>query len=217
MASSLKTAVVAAAAAAVLGVLLVGTPGTFASLTATASGTPVVITSGTISASVASPTIGTVNTGTIPSGVVVNTGSLGIIPGIQNQTLTYAVTNSAASASPAAISSIEVVSSSILNPTEWNDIRPYLSITVAVNGGAAVALSSAAITSTGIDGTIAPTTNLQPGATATVVVEFTIPATSGSLDLLRTLQPDRSTALTVASIIGVAPVFTLTQTPFAAP
>ena len=217
MAPSLKTAVVAAAAAAVLGVLLLGSPGSFASLTSTASGTPVVITSGTISASVAGPTVGTVTTGTAPSGVVVNTGSVGIIPGIQDQKLTYSVTNSSSSATPAAITSIEVVSTSILNSSAWTDIRPYLSITVAVNGGAPVALSPTAITATGIDGTVTSTTNLQPGATVPVVVEFSIPATSGSVDLLRTLQADRSSGLSVASIIGVAPVFTLTQTPFAAP
>jgi hypothetical protein len=217
MTSSLKVSVAAASAAAVLGVLLLGTPGSFASLSSTASGSPLVITSGTIIASVSGPTSASVSTGTAPTGVVVNTGSLGIIPGIQDETLTYSVTNSSSSASPAAISSIEVVSSGIVNATAWADILPYLTATVKVNGGAAIALSAAAFTASGIDGTITSTVNLQPGATVPVVVEFSIPATSGAIDLLRTLQADRSASTSIASIITVAPVFTLTQTPRAAP
>jgi hypothetical protein len=219
MTSSLKVSVVAASAAAVLGVLLLGTPGSFASLSSTVSGTPLVITSGTITASVSGPTFASVSTGPAPAGVVVNTGSLGIIPGIQDETLTYSVTNSSTSASPAAVSSIEVVSSGIVNAAAWADIQPYLTATVKVNGGAAIALPATAFTATGIDGTIASTVNLQPGATVPVVVEFSIPATasSGTIDLLRTLQADRSASTSIASIITVAPVFTLTQTPRAAP
>jgi hypothetical protein len=149
--------------------------------------------------------------------VVVDAGSAGIIPGIQSQTLTYSVTNSSSSASPAAISSIHVVSTSITDATRWAHIQPYLAVTVAVNGGAPVALSSTTITSTGINATISSTGNVQPGATMPVVISFTIPAKSGAIDLLRQLQPDRSSGLTIASIIGLAPVFTLTQTSIAAP
>jgi hypothetical protein len=217
MSPGLKHAAVAAVAAAVLGALLLGSPGTFASLNATKTGSSVVITSGTITASVAGPTTGTVSTGTAPAGVVVDAGSVGIIPGIQAQTLTYSVTNSSSSASPAAISSIRVVSTSITDATRWGHIQPYLAVTVAVNGGSAVAVPSSAITSTGIDATISGTVNVQPGATVPVVISFTIPATSGTIDLLRQLQPDRSSALMIASIIGLAPVFTLTQTSIAAP
>jgi hypothetical protein len=219
MASGPKYAVVAAVAAAVLGVLLLGTPGSFAKLSTTVSGTPLVITSGTVSASVTGPTVGSVSTGTAPAGVVVNTGSAGLIPGIQDETLTYSVSNSSASATPAAITSIRVLSSSIANAPAWADIQPYLSVTVAVNGTTAVALPSTAITSSGIDGTVTSSANLQPGTTVPVTVEFTIPGTAsaGTIDLLRTLQADRSSGLTVASIINVAPVFTLTQTPVAAP
>jgi hypothetical protein len=191
MAPRLKTAVVAATVAAVLGVLLIGTPGSFASLSATASGSPLVITSGTITAAVAGPTVGIVGTGTAPAGVVVDTGSQGIIPGIQDETLTYFVTNNSTSASPAAISSIEVVSSGLVNSSAWADIKPYLSATVTVNGGAATPLAAGAFSTTGIDGTIASSVNLQPGAMVPVVVEFSIPATasSGTIDLLRTLRP----------------------------
>jgi hypothetical protein len=219
MASGPKKAVAAAVVAAVLGVLLLGTPGSFANLSSTATGSPLVITSGTVSASVTGPTAGTVTTGTAPAGVVVDAGSAGIIPGIQDQTLTYQVTNSGSSATPAAISSIHVVSTSVTDTTRWADIRPYLSVTVAVNGGAAITVPSSAITSTGIDATLSFSANVQPGATVSVVVEFTIPATAsaGTIDLLRTLQPDRSTGLTIASIIAIAPVFTLTQTSIAAP
>jgi hypothetical protein len=217
MSPGLKHSAVAVVAAAVFGALLLGTPGSFASLNASATGTPLTITTGTISASVTGPVTGTVTTGSAPAGVVVDAGSVGIIPGIQAQTLTYSVTNSSASASPAAISSIHLVGTSILDTTRWADIQPYLVVTVAVNGGTAVALSPGAITSTGIDGTVTSSVNVQPGATLPVVVSFTIPASSGSIDLLRTLQPDRSSSLTIASIIGVAPVFTLTQTSIAAP
>jgi hypothetical protein len=219
MSPGLRNAVVAAVAAAVLGALLLGTPGSFAKLTSTASGTPLVITSGTVTATVSGPTTGKVTTGTAPSGVVVDAGSAGIIPGIQDQTLTYTVTNSSSSASPAAITSIRIVSSGILNSSEWTDIQPYLGVSVAVNGGTAVTIPSSAITSSGIDATVSSSANLQPGSSGTVVVEFTIPATAsaGTIDLLRTLQPDRSSGLTIASIVGVAPVFTLTQTPVAAP
>ncbi|MDQ1547012.1 MAG: hypothetical protein QOH69_1916, partial [Actinomycetota bacterium] len=156
-------------------------------------------------------------TGTAPAGVVIDTGSAGIIPGIQDQTLTYQVTNSGSSATPAAIGSIHVVSTSVTDTTRWADIRPYLSVTVAVNGGAAITVPSSAITSTGIDATLSFSANVQPGATVPVVVELTIPASAGTIDLLRTLQPDRSTGLTIASIIAIAPVFTLTQTSIAAP
>jgi hypothetical protein len=219
MSSGLKNAAVAAVAAAVLGALLLGTPGSFATLSSSATGSQIVISSGTVVASVAGPIVGTVTTGSAPSGVVVDAGSVGIIPGIQDETLTYSVTNSSSSATPAAITSIRILSSSILSATQWADIQPYLSITVAVNGGAATALTSTAITSTGVDGTVSSSANIQPGATVPVVVEFTIPATAsaGTLDLLRTLQPDRSSALTVASILSLAPVFTLTQTAKAAP
>jgi hypothetical protein len=219
MASGPRNAVVAAVAAAVLGVLLLGTPGSFANLSATATGSPLVITSGTVSASVTGPTTGTVTTGTAPAGVVVDAGSVGIVPGIQDQTLTYQVTNSGTSATSAAISSIHVVSTSVTDTTRWADIRPYLVVTVAVNGGTAVTLAPSTITSAGIDATVSFSSNLQPGTTVPVVVEFSIPATasSGTVDLLRTLQPDRSSAITIASIIGIAPVFTLTQTSRAAP
>lgn len=217
MSPGLKHAAVAAVAAAVLGALLLGSPGSFASLNATATGSSLVITSGTISASVAGPTTDTVTTGTAPAGVVVDAGSVGIIPGIQAQTLTYSVTNSSSSASPAAISSIHVVSTSITNATRWAHIQPYLAVTVAVNGGPPVAVPSSAITSTGIDAAIPGTVNVQPGATVPVVISFTIPATSGAIDLLRQLQPDRSSGLAIASIIGLAPEFTLAQTSIAAP
>jgi hypothetical protein len=217
MSPGLKHAAVAAVAAAVLGVLLLGSPGSFASLSATKTGSSLVITSGTITASVSGPTTGTVSTGTAPAGVVVDAGSVGIIPGIQAQTLTYSVTNSSSSASPAAISSVRVLSTGITDATRWAHIQPYLAVTVAVNGGAAVAVPSSAITSTGIDATLSFTTNVQPGTTVPVVISFTIPASSGTIDLLRQLQPDRSTTLAIASIISLAPVFTLTQTSIAAP
>ena len=42
-------------------------------------------------------------------------------------------------------------------------------------------------------------------------------ATSGTIDLLRQLQPDRSSGLAIASIISLAPALTLTQTSIAAP
>jgi hypothetical protein len=219
MATGTRNALVAAVGAAVFGALLLGMPGSFAQWTATASGTPLVITTGTISSSVTGPTIGTATTGTTPSGVVVASGSAGIIPGIQTQTLTYTVTNSAASASPAAISSIHLVSSSIIDATRWADIHPYLVVSVVVNGGAAVTLDDSAITAEGIDGSVAANTNLQVGESVSVVVQFSIPATasSGTIDLLRTLEPDRSSGLSLAAIIDLAPEFTLTQTPIAAP
>ena len=216
MSPGLKLAAVAAVAAAVLGALLLGSPGTFASLSATKTGSSLVITSGTITASITGPTTGTVTTGSAPAGVVVDTGSVGIIPGIQAQTLTYSVTNSSSSASPAAISSVHLVSSSIVDATRWAHIQPYLAITVAINGGTPVAVTSG-ITATGIDATVSTNGNVQPGTTVPVVISFTIPATSGTIDLLRQLQPDRSSGLAIASIISLAPALTLTQTSIAAP
>jgi hypothetical protein len=219
MAPAQKYAAVAAVAAAVFGVLLLGSPGSFAKLTASATGSSLAITSGTISASVTGPTTGTVTTAAAPAGVVVAAGSVGIIPGIQAQTLTYSITNSSSSASPAAISSIHVVGTSILDTTRWADIQPYLAVTVAVNGGTPIALPASTITSAGIDATVSTSGNVQPGTTVPVVISFSIPATasSGTIDLLRTLQADRSSGLAIASIIGVAPVFTLTQSSIAAP
>jgi hypothetical protein len=58
---------------------------------------------------------------------------------------------------------------------------------------------------------------VQPGATVPVVISFAIPATSGTVDLLRQLQPDRSSGLAIASIISLAPALTLTQSSIAAP
>jgi hypothetical protein len=216
MSPGLKHAAVAAVAAAVLGVLLLGSPGTFASLSATKTGSSLVITSGTITASITGPTTGTVSTGAAPAGVVVDAGSVGIIPGIQAQTLTYSVTNSSSSASPAAISSIHIVSTSIIDATRWGHIQPYLAITVAINGGTPVAVTSG-ITAAGIDATVSTNGNVQPGATVPVVISFAIPATSGTVDLLRQLQPDRSSGLAIASIISLAPALTLTQSSIAAP
>jgi hypothetical protein len=212
-----KHAAIAAAAVAIFGALLIGAPGSFATLDATATGSSLVISSGTISASVAGPTTGTVSTGTAPAGVVVDAGSVGIIPGVQAQTLTYSVTNSVTSASPAAITSVHLVSTGITDATRWTDIQPYLAVTVAVNGGTPVALTSGTITSAGIDATVTSAVNVQPGATVPLVISFTIPAVSGTTDLLRLLQPDRSSGLSIASVISLAPVFTLTQTSIAAP
>ena len=208
-------AAAAAGAAAVLGVLLISAPGTSARFTSTASGQPLVITSGTISASVTGPITGTVSAGTASNGVVVASGTIGMVPGVQDETLTYTVANSSASASPANISSVRVVSSGITSAAAWTDIQPYLGVTVAINGGTATALPASAITAIGIDATIATSANIQPGSSASVVVRFDLPATasSGTVDLARALQGDRS----IASIIAVAPVFVLTQTSLAAP
>ncbi len=214
MATSPRNAVFAALATTVLGVLLIGAPGSFAKLSASAAGTPLVIKSGTISASVTGPTTATVATGTAPSGVVLGPTTSGIVPGVRDQTLTYTVKNSATSASSAALSSVQVLSSSIASTSAWTQLQPYLVVSVAVNGGTAVTLPSSAITSTGISATLTTSTNIQPGSTASVVITFDLPATAsgGTIDLARTLQPINS----IASIVVLAPVFTLTQSPKAA-
>ena len=214
MALSPKHAVVAVTAAAVLGALLIGAPGSFAKFNSTKTGATLAITSGTITASVSSPTTGTVSTGTAPSGVVVNTPTTGMVPGIQDETFTYTVTNASSSASPAAITAVEVKSASITNSTAWSDIRPYLGVTVKVGTATAVAVPSAGITSAGIDSVVTTTGNVKAGSTLTVVITFDLPATGspGSVDLTRTLQGDQN----VANILQLAPIFTLTQIPRAA-
>ena len=205
---------VAVTVATVLGVLLIGAPGAFAKFGATKTGASLAITSGTISASVSAPTTGTASTGSAPAGGVLNPGTVGMVPGIQDETLTYTVTNSASSASPAAITVVEVASSSVVSSTAWADIRPYLTVTGKVGTATAVTVPSSAITAAGIDGTVTTTGNVKAGSTLTVVIQFDLPATasSGTVDLTRTLQADQN----IGNILQIAPVFTLTQIPRAA-
>jgi len=214
--TSTRTAVSVAVAALVLGVLLIGGSGSFALWNAQKTGTALNFTSGTLTASVAAPTMATTSLGSAPSGVVVRSGSVGLIPGIQGQTVTYVITNTGSARAPAKITVNTKATVQAGATTQWGIIQPYLSASFTVNGGASTAIPASNITASGIDDTHTTTVVLQPQSTATIVFSFSLPATSGGNDLTRTLQAARSTTTSINQLLVFAPVFRLDQVPRAA-
>ena len=151
-----------------------------------------------------------------PAGVVVRPGSSGMIPGIQAQTISYVVTNTGSTRVPAKISINTKATVQAGAQTTWDTVRPYLSASFTVNGGASTAITGSNITASGIDDSKATTIVIQPSSTATIVFTFSLPATSGGNDLTRTLQATRSGSAAIHQLLVFAPVFTLIQVPRAA-
>lgn len=202
---------ITAAVALVAAFVLIGGSATLARWVVTKPGTAVVITTGTLVGRATGPTIAYPATvAATPAGVVVRPGSAGIVPGLVTETLTWTVFNDGSPGLPAKVSMS--IASAITDSTRYTAVQGSLAATVSIGGAPATALT---VGTTGIGGTIPQSTVVvQPGASTTIVVTLSIPATSsGGADLLRGLQSQRSTALTAASFITLTPTFTLTQVP----
>jgi alternate signal-mediated exported protein len=212
---SSRRAVIALIAVAAAGVLLIGGIPAYAYFNATATGSGLAINSGNLTATVSAPTTGTTSIGTVPAGrYVVRAGTPGMVPGVQAQTLTYTVTNTGSARSPAS-ASVRVRSTAITDSAAWSAIQPYLTVTAKIGSGAATAVATSAA---GVDGTVTSTSAIQPVGTSTITVTFSIPATSGGVDLLTALQPYSGTGgLAIRSIVTIQPIVTLTQVPVTAP
>jgi len=210
-----RRAVVAAIATAAVGVLLIGGIPAYAYFRGTATGAAASISSGGLSATISAPTSGTSSIGTAPTRVVVRAGTPGMVPGVQAQTLSYTITNTGTARSPAS-ASVRVVSAAVVDTTTWAGIQPYLQVTATIGAGAATAVATS---SAGIDGTVTSTAAIQPGASVQVVLTFTLPASSGSTDLLVALLPyaGTSSGVGIRSILTLQPQVTLTQVPVTAP
>jgi hypothetical protein len=211
-----RRAVVALVATAAVGVLLIGGIPAYAYLTDAKTGTALPITAGNLTATASAPTVGTTSIGSVTAGgrYVVRAGTPGMVPGVQAQTLTYTVTNTGSARAPAS-AAVRVLSTAITDSAAWTAIQPYLAVTAKIGSGTATPVTTSAA---GIDATVTSTTAIQPQASTTVVLSFSIPATSGTTDLLATLQPYAGTGgLTIRSILTLQPQFTLSQVAVSAP
>lgn len=201
--------------AAVLGALLIGGVPSYASFASSVNGAQLRILSGTLGATISAPSVGTASIATAPSRVVVRPGTPGMVPGVQSQTLTYTVTNTGSARAPAS-ASVRVLSTAVTDAAAWTAIRPSLQVTARIGSDPAVAVAT---TATGIDATVTSTAAIQAGATTPVVLTFTLPASSGGVDLLTALLPSAGTSsgLSIRSILAMQPQVTLTQVPVMAP
>jgi hypothetical protein len=213
--SPTRRAATVAITAAVLGVLLIGGVPTLASFAATSTGTALSITSGSLSGTVSAPVVGTAAIAAAPTRVIVRPGTPGMVPGVQSQTLTYTVTNTGSARAPAA-ASVRVLSTAVTDSAAWGGIQPYLQVTAQIGSAAAVPVTA---TASGIDVTVTSTAAIQPGASVPVVLTFTLPATSGGIDLYTALLPyaGTSSGLGIRSILTLQPQVTLTQVAVMAP
>jgi alternate signal-mediated exported protein len=209
-----RRAVIALVATAAAGALLIGGIPAYAYFTASSTGSALSITSGSLAASATGPVTATTTTGaTAPAGTVVRPGSAGIVPGLQAQTLTYTVGNTGTARARASLA-FRVLTSSIADASAWAAIQPYLVVTAQIGSDPAVAVAT---TSAGIDQTVTSVASIAGGASTNVVLTFSIPATSGGVDLLRALQASRSTTTSIRSVLNLAPQITLTQVPLTSP
>jgi uncharacterized protein YraI len=196
--------------AAALGVLLIWGVPSLAFYQASAMGAQLSISSGTLSTVVSGPTTAYPSIGTAPSGVIVRSGSVGVIPGIQSETLTYSVTNGGTDRVPSA-QSYRLIGT-VTDATAWAAIQPYIQVQLSVGGAV---LSTITTTASGFDVTVPRATPLAGGGAPAlpVVVTFTLPASSSGVDLLRALQGARATTASIRAMLAVQLQVTLTQVP----
>jgi predicted ribosomally synthesized peptide with SipW-like signal peptide len=204
-----RRAVIAAIAIAAAGVLLIGGVPAYAYFTASSSGAVTTIASGNLTMSVTGPVNGTAAPASPYAGtdVVARSGSQGMVPGVQAQTLTYTVTNTSTARAPARLT--VSVSSTGVPTAQWMASVGALSATVQVGTGTTP--TALTISSVGVAGTGAVTPVLQPGASTTVVVTFSLARMNGSVDMARTLTSSSSTS--VLSWLTLQPTMTLQQVP----
>lgn len=208
---------VVAAVALLLGFLLIGGAGTYALWSDTQAGTPVVIQTGNLSATISAAVTGTTAMAAAPAGVVVRAGSTGMVPGVQAETLTYTVTNTGTAGVPAKLSFVTHGHRDAAATTAWAAIQPHLTVTVSATGTGAVALPTSGVTTT--DAALATFTSaviIQPGASANIVFTFSLPASGGTpaTDYPRTLQQYRAAnGISASTLLQLHPVVTLTQVP----
>lgn len=208
---------VVAAGALLVGMLVINAPGTYALWNDTQAGSPVTIQTGNLAVTISAPVVGAVAMAAAPAGVVVRAGSLGMVPGVQAETLTYTVTNTGTAGVPAKLSFVTHGHRDAAASAAWTAIQPRLTATVSATGTGAVALPTAGITTT--DAPIATFTSaviIQPGATANIVFTFSLPASGGApaTDWPRLLQQYRAgNGVSVGSLLQLHPVVTLTQVP----
>ncbi|WP_213816919.1 SipW-dependent-type signal peptide-containing protein [Glaciihabitans sp. dw_435] len=212
---SIPRSVVVAVSSAAIGALLLGGAGTYARWTDAATGSAVAFQTGTLTATVSAPTVANEAMAAAPAGVVVRSGSSGMIPGIQLEKITYTVNNTGTARARAKVS--VDITATVSDVPAWNSIQPYLTATITVGASAAVPVPAANITATGLTGTIATPGIVEPGGSTAVVIRFSLPGTSGSVDLTRTLQSTRSASVAIGGLLAFAPVMVLVQTPMATP
>ncbi|KQW05096.1 hypothetical protein ASC66_15635 [Leifsonia sp. Root4] len=206
----MKTPLTLALAAGLAAVLLLGAQGSLASLTDSAAGQATVIQSGSLSMAVGNPTAANEVYGTAPAGVVVRPGSTGIIPGVQRQSYSYAITNTGTARATARLSA----SLAFTTPVEprYSALRTRLQVSVSIDGQPEIIVVPAGSMPSG-DGTVAlPEQALvfAPDAPHTVVVRFAIPVGSAA-----ELINSRSAAADAVALFTFTPTFTLTQVPVA--
>lgn len=202
-----------AVVAAVAAVTLIGGPSTQAHWTGTAGSGTTRIQAGTLTGSInqAGPTTFSVGTG---SNVYVTQPqtAAGIIPGVQGQSWTYTLTNSSASATPAA-AALQLKSSSVTG--DYAALRPYLQATVTVDGAGTTAVPAAAFTAAGLTHTVDLPGTLRPGQSRTVTLRILVPMTdTAGTDIPQALRATRSTSASApAAVFTMTNALALTQAP----
>ncbi|MET0854760.1 MAG: hypothetical protein ABWY30_09015 [Microterricola sp.] len=209
----MKTPLTLALATGLAAVLLLGAQGSLASLTDSAAGPATVIQSGSLSMAVGNPTAAVNEVyGTAPAGVVVRPGSTGIIPGVQRQSYTYTITNTGTARATARLSAALAFSSPV--EPRYSALRSSLQVSVSIDGQPEMIVVAAGSMASGAATVALPEQALvfTPNTQHTVVVRFSIPATSGTA---AALIDSRSAAAEAVALFTFTPTFTLTQVPVA--
>lgn len=206
----MKTSLSLALAAGIAAVLLLGAPGSLAYLNDSTPGQATVIQSGNLGLSVASPAAAVDEIyGTAPAGMVVRSGSTGIIPGVQRQSYTYTITNTGSARATARLSAVLALSA----PQEprYTAARSAMQLSVSIDGQPEVVVVAPSAMPAGTGSVAVPqqTIIFAPNVAHTVTVRVSIPSGGAAA----TLNGSRSGAVTAAALFTFTPTFTLTQVP----
>lgn len=208
-----KSKIATAGIAVTLAVLLVGGAGSLAYFKDSAPGPEAKISAGSLDMTVSGPVVAdvpfvTVPPGTNPAGVVKQPGSEGTIPGIQNQTLTYTVTNTG---SERAVAKLSGALSGSSTPGAYASVHQHVKIVASVDNPfeEVVVVEPGDLTSdTSFADVPIPAfeREFEPGVAHTVTVTVSIPDSNGVLARLLVSARNKT-------MVSVQPTFTLTQTP----
>ncbi len=201
--ASLAFAVAALAAGLAL---LGGAPGTFAFLTDTTSQPAKSVNAGglTLGITQSAEWVSTASSGGTSGAGTASTvalGTTGYVPGQRGQKLTFALTNSATSATPATLAS------TLSSGAFWADLasKGLLTITPSVISGPC-AVGSLSATASAVSVPVSSTSTLRPGASCVVAFTVAIPTGSASVDASSYLRSAMKTGVAAFTMAG-----TLTQ------
>lgn len=191
--SGVRGPLLGAAAAVIVGAVLLAAPGTIAYLNDTAAAPTAAITA---APGITATSTASVSTYPLPGGggTVVPRGTEGIVPGVRGQLIRFTLAGGAAD--PVQAYATGTVSATGTDPGVELYNRGLLNLEARASGACTVDTSPRlenGVLSVGFR--TAPGQTLRPGVTCTIEVGVSVPATGDGLDLAQVLRPQRGGVL----------------------